>query len=161
MNEKTLVYGLGKEYQEHKAWVAAHFNVTGYCDQDASRMPDEGAVRKEDLKERLTEFDIVLVTADPVSIAADLIEEFDVPLEKIRVLYSELAQRAIPLRTFYGENAEDSVLMLLCRELGLSFEGLHISRLGRTTLCVSTTRTTSIASERADCSLILCPPSGS
>ena len=130
MNEKTLVYGLGKEYQEHKAWVAAHFNVTGYCDQDASRMPDEGAVRKKDLKERLTEFDFVLVTADPVSIAADLIEEFGVPLAKIRVLYYELAQRAIPLSTFYGENAEDAVLMLLCRELGLSFEGLSYLEIG-------------------------------
>lgn len=130
MNEKTLVYGLGKEYQEHKAWVAAHFNVTGYCDQDASRMPDEGAVRKEDLKERLAEFDLVLVTADPVSIVADLLEEFHVPLEKIRVLYYELAKQVPPLRTFYGENAEDAVLMLLCRELGLSFEGLSYLEIG-------------------------------
>ena len=130
MNEKTLVYGLGKEYQENQNWVAAHFNVTGYCDQDVSRMPTEKAVRKEELKKRLAEFDIVLVTADPVSIVADLIEEFSVPLAKIRVLYYELAQREIPLRTFYGENAEDAVLMLLCRELGLSFEGLSYLEIG-------------------------------
>ena len=130
MNEKTLVYGLGKEYQENQNWVAAHFNVTGYCDQDVSRMPTEKAVRKEELKKRLAEFDLVLVTADPVSIVADLIEEFSVPLAKIRVLYYELAQREIPLRTFYGENAEDAVLMLLCRELGLSFEGLSYLEIG-------------------------------
>jgi hypothetical protein len=130
MNEKTLVYGLGKEYQENQDWVAAHFNVTGYCDQDVSRMPTERAVRKEELKKRLAEFDFVLVTADPVSIVADLIEEFSVPLAKIRVLYYELAQREIPLRTFYGENAEDAVLMLLCREIGLSFEGLSYLEIG-------------------------------
>mgnify|MGYP000872559993 FL=1 len=130
MNEKTLVYGLGKEYQENQDWVAAHFNVTGYCDQDVSRMPTERAVRKEELKKRLVGFDFVLVTADPVSIVADLIEEFSVPLAKIRVLYYELAQREIPLRTFYGENAEDAVLMLLCRELGLSFEGLSYLEIG-------------------------------
>ena len=121
MNERTLVYGLGKEYQEHREWVATHFHVTGYCDQDVTRMPPEGAVCKDELKERFAEFDLVLVTADPVSIVADLLEEFHVPLEKIRVLYYELAKQVPPLRTFYGENAEDAVLMLLCRELGLSF----------------------------------------
>ena len=130
MNERTLVYGLGKEYQEHREWVAAHFHVTGYCDQDVTRMPPEGAVCKDELKERLAEFDLVLVTADPVSIVTDLLEEFHVPLEKIRVLYYELAKQVPPLRTFYGENAEDAVLMLLCRELGLSFEGLSYLEIG-------------------------------
>lgn len=130
MNERTLVYGLGKEYQEHREWVATHFRVTGYCDQDVTRMPPEGAVCKDELKERLAEFDLVLVTADPVSIVADLLEEFHVPLEKIRVLYYELAKQVPPLRTFYGENAEDAVLMLLCRELGLSFEGLSYLEIG-------------------------------
>ena len=130
MNERTLVYGLGKEYQEHREWVATHFHVTGYCDQDVTRMPPEGAVCKDDLKERLAEFDLVLVTADPVSIVADLLEEFHVPLEKIRVLYYELAKQVPPLRTFYGENAEDAVLMLLCRELRLSFEGLSYLEIG-------------------------------
>ena len=130
MNGRTLVYGLGKEYQENKDWVAAHFNVTGYCDQDVSRMPAKGAVRKEELKERLGDFDIVLVTADPVSIAADLLDEFGVPIEKIRVLYYELTQQETPLRTFYGENAEDAVLMVLCREMGLPFEGLSYLEIG-------------------------------
>ena len=130
MNERTLVYGLGKEYQEHKDWVAANFNVTGYCDQAAQRIPECGAVRKEELRTRLAEFDLVLVTADPVSIVTDLIEEFGVPMEKIRVLYYELAQRERPLRTFYGENAEDAVLMLLVRELGLSLKGLSYLEIG-------------------------------
>ena len=93
-------------------------------------MPPEGAVCKDELKERLAEFDLVLVTADPVSIVADLLEEFHVPPEKIRVLYYELAKQVPPLRTFYGENAEDAVLMLLCRELGLSFEGLSYLEIG-------------------------------
>lgn len=130
MNERTLVYGLGKEYQENKDWVAENFNVTGYCDQVVERMPAEGAVRKEELRKRLSEFDLVLVTADPVSIVADLLEEFSVPLEKIRVLYYELAKRELPLRTFYGENAEDAVLMLLCSEIGLPLKELTYLEIG-------------------------------
>ena len=130
MNERTLVYGLGREYQEHKDWVAANFNVTGYCDQVVERLPACGAVRREELKEHLAAFDLVLVTADPVSIVADLLEEFGVPLEKIRVLYYELAQREMPLRTFYGENAEDAVLMLLVSELGLPLNGLSYLEIG-------------------------------
>jgi len=130
MNERTLVYGLGREYQEHKAWVAENFNVTGYCDQVVERLPACGAVRREELKEHLAAFDLVLVTADPVSIVADLIEEFGVPMEKIRVLYYELAQREMPLRTFYGENAEDAVLMLLVSELGLPLNGLSYLEIG-------------------------------
>lgn len=130
MNERTLVYGLGREYQEHKDWVAANFNVTGYCDQVVERLPACGAVRREELKEHLAAFDLVLVTADPVSIVADLIEEFGVPMEKIRVLYYELAQREMPLRTFYGENAEDAVLMLLVSELGLPLNGLSYLEIG-------------------------------
>lgn len=130
MNERTLVYGLGKEYQENKDWVAENFNVTGYCDQVVERLPTCGAVRREELKEHLAAFDLVLVTADPVSIVADLIEEFGVPMEKIRVLYYELAQREMPLRTFYGENAEDAVLMLLVSELGLPLNGLSYLEIG-------------------------------
>lgn len=130
MNERTLVYGLGKEYQENKDWVAENFNVTGYCDQVVERMPKGHAVHKEELRKRLSEFDLVLVTADPVSIVADLREEFGVPMEKIRVLYYEFAKRERPLRTFYGENAEDAVLMLLCSELGLPLKGLSYLEIG-------------------------------
>ena len=130
MNERTLVYGLGKEYQENKDWVAENFNVTGYCDQVVERMPKGRAVHKEELRERISEFDLMLVTADPVSIVADLREEFGVPMEKIRVLYYELAKRERPLRTFYGENAEDALLMLLCSELGLPIKGLSYLEIG-------------------------------
>ena len=130
MNGNTLVYGLAGDYEENKEWIASHFHVTGYCDQDESRLPAMGAVRKEELRERLGAFDIVLVTADPVSIVEDLIRTFDVPEEKIRVLFYEMAKEESALRRFYGENAEDALLMLLCGELGLPLRGLAYLEIG-------------------------------
>lgn len=130
MNGNTLVYGLAHDYEEHQDWIAAHFHVTGYCDQDESRLPAAGAVRKEELRDRLGEFDIVLVTADPVSIVEDLIRTFDVPEEKIRVLFYEMAKEEPALRRFYGENAEDALLMLVCGELGLPLRGLTYIEVG-------------------------------
>lgn len=130
MNGNTLVYGLAKDYEEHKDWIAAHFHVTGYCDQDESRLPAAGAVRKAELRDRLGEFDIVLVTADPVSIVEDLIRTFHVPEEKIRVLFYEMAKEEPALRRFYGENAEDALLMLVCGELGLPLAGLTYLEIG-------------------------------
>lgn len=130
MNGNTLVYGLAKDYEDNKEWIASHFHVTGYCDQDESRLPAMGAVRKEELRDRLGEFDLVLVTADPVSIVEDLVSEFDVPEEKIRVLFYEMAQEEHMIRRFYGENAEDALLMLLCGELGLPLAKLTYLEIG-------------------------------
>jgi len=130
MNGNTLVYGLAKDYEDNKEWIASHFHVTGYCDQDESRLPATGAVRKEELRDRLGEFELVLVTADPVSIVEDLIRTFRVPEEKIRVLFYEMAKEEPALRRFYGENAEDALLMLVCGELGLPLAGLTYIEIG-------------------------------
>ena len=130
MNGNTLVYGLAGDYEENKEWIASHFHVTGYCDQDESRLPAMGAVRKEELRDRLGEFDLVLVTADPVSIVEDLVAEFDVPEEKIRVLFHEIAAQETSLRSFYSENAEDAVIALLCHELAMSIKGLTYLEVG-------------------------------
>lgn len=126
----TLVYGLHTDYEANKAWIEEHFHVTGYFDQDESRLPAKGGIKKAELKKALAAADIVLVTADPVSIVGDLMEEYDCPREKIRVLFYELEQMPKSLRTFHGERCEDAALLLLCCELGLSFSELRYLEIG-------------------------------
>ena len=124
MKKNTLVYGLSKDYFENEEWIHKHYEITGCCDQDRSRLLPTIGVPKEELKDHLHEFETVLIAADPVSIVADLVDVFDVPLEKIEVLFYEMDKESQAKIQFYGNDSEDAALLLLFHQLG--YEGKDV-----------------------------------
>jgi len=130
MHEQTLVYGLGKEYLEYEEWIHKHFFVKGYCDQDEQKLPIENGLTKQELKNRIDEFDTILVTADPVSIVADLIDEFSLPYDRIKVLFYEAKILNSAATVFYGENLEDAALMYLFENLGFKADDIKYVEIG-------------------------------
>lgn len=130
MFKNTLVYGLSKDYIINEAWINEHYDVTGATDQDESRLPAGIGIKKTELKKRINDFDTILVCADPVSIVADLVDEFSVPMEKIQVLYYELDKSSKNYLRFYGNDREDAALLLLFEQLGYKGRDVRYLEIG-------------------------------
>ena len=130
MYKKTLVYGLSRDYYEHEQWIKARYEITGCCDQDRTRLLPGIGIPKEEIKKCLHEFDTILVTADPVSIVADLVDEFGADLTKIQVLFYELVKDNHAQIQFFGDDNEDAALLLLFNQLGYSSKDVRYLEIG-------------------------------
>ena len=130
MRKNTLVYGLGKDYFDNEDWIHKHYEVTGCCDQDNSRLLQGTGIPKKCLKERIHEFETILIAADPVSIIADLVDVFHVPLEKIAVLFYEMDKDSQAKIRFYGNDNEDAALLLLFQQMGYTKKDVKYVEIG-------------------------------
>jgi len=69
-------------------------------------------------------------SADPVSIVADLKEIYHVPVDKIRVLFYELAMQDTAIQQFNGSFSEDAALMCLACKLGMDISEVKYLEIG-------------------------------
>ena len=130
MLKKTMVWGLDKDYVDNKDWIEKKYNIAGYYDTNVSKLPAVGGITKAELADRVNEFDKILVAADPPAIVRSLIDVYNVPIEKIDVLFYELLEKDGPEMVFYGENNEDAVLMLLFEKMGLAVKDIKYLEIG-------------------------------
>lgn len=127
---KTLIWGLDKDYINNKEWIEENYQLTGYYDANASKLPKEGGLTKADLVDKINEFDKILVAADPPAIVRSLMEVYNIPIEKIDVLFYELLKKEGPEVTFFGETNEDAALLLLFNKLNLPIEDVRYLEIG-------------------------------
>jgi len=63
-------------------------------------------------------------SADPVSIVADLKEIYHVPVDKIRVLFYELAMQDTAIQQFNGSFSEDAGVFFFRGKIGMDNRGV-------------------------------------
>lgn len=129
-NKRTLVYGLHTDFQKYRNWIEEHFDVKGYYDADETRLPDKYGIHSDEISNCINDFDIVLITADPVSIMMDLIMMYHVNKEKIKVLYYELIDSNRVSFPFYGSMTEDAVLALILEQLRVDPSDINYLEIG-------------------------------
>lgn len=127
---KVLVWGLDKDYRDNKEWIEKNYDVEGYYDSNESKIVMKKGIHKKDLQDRINEFDLILVAGDPPSIVGEIVDNYNVPIEKIRVLFYELLKDDEEEITFFGENSEDAVLLLLFEKLGLTMDKISYLEIG-------------------------------
>lgn len=126
--QKVIVYGLGHDFDMDKNLIHEKYNVVGYCDRDVSKSAVYGdkQIKREQLKERLQDCDLLLLTVarDRMDIVHDLILNFGIPLSKIWFFRHTGAEDSfphvglLPKHIFYGQFYDDAVLWLLFEQLG-------------------------------------------
>ena len=126
----TLVYGLHTDFVKNRRWIEENFNVKGYYDADESRLPNENGIKNSEIKEKIKDFELILVCADPVSIVMDLKEEFNIPIERVKILFYELVKYANIQMSFNGSMTEDAVLMLILSKIGIELDKVSYLEIG-------------------------------
>lgn len=141
--QKVIAYGLGHDFNLDKKLIHEKYDVVGYCDRDASKSEAYGnkQIKREQLKERLKECDLLLLTAarDRMDIVHDLIINFGIPLSKIWFFRHTGAEESFPHAgllpyspkySFYGQFYDDAVLWLLFAQLGYKPTHVHYLEIG-------------------------------
>ena len=126
----TLIWGLGQDYLDNKAWIENNFDISAYYDSDEKKIPLQKGISKEQLRHSVNQFDTILVTGDPPSIVDDLIENYGVADSRIKILFYELLKHGDAERYFYGESLEDAVLQLLLIEMGIAIKDVIYLEIG-------------------------------
>ncbi|MBR1773115.1 MAG: hypothetical protein IJ749_04380 [Eubacterium sp.] len=127
---KTLVWGLDKDYYDNREWIESNFDDLYYYDANEKKLPLYNAIKKEDLDNTLSEFDCILVAADPPSIIDLLVNQYKISLSKIKVLFYEILKYNAEEIKFFGESNEDAVIMLLLSRLGISLKDARYLEIG-------------------------------
>ena len=130
MKEKTLIWGLDKDYYDNRGWIESNYNPTAYFDSNIYKLPSENGITKAELPYRINEFDKILISADPPAIIRELLDVYKVPVEKIDILFYELLKKERPEITLYGENNEDAVLLLLANKLNIPVNEIRYIEIG-------------------------------
>lgn len=126
MKQKVIVYGLGENFQIDCAAIHEKYDVVGYCDRDERKfvlLPEgSNTISRAQLKEFLASCDFVLLAMsyNRFDIAQDLVVNLDIPADKIGFFrYSgELDEENALVHNgmeFYGQFADDAVLLILMR----------------------------------------------
>lgn len=134
--KKIIVYGLGKQYEDHREWIHKTFCVTGYCDSDGEKLKNyEPAVELKKINE--LEYDYVLITTANVIYITEITQQllsYGVERRKIRILqYEESLQGilgACPKAVSWSGMWEDLIIDRIFRELGISYDDMRYIELG-------------------------------
>lgn len=128
---KTLVYGMGKFFEENKEIICKHYNVAGYCDRDVKKIKNiQGGVDRECLCAHIDEYDEILVCAAPMSIVPELIGGLKIPAEKITVFKGLVEENTPGMMAFHGDRNDDAALLLAAALMGLKLSSLHYLEIG-------------------------------
>ena len=130
-SKRTIVYGLGEIYQKNKDRIHSLYHVVGYCDRNRNCIPDVRGITREQLASGEIPYDILLISASPVRIILDLIENLNIPEQKIHVLfYDDVARLSHRELCFYGASNEDAAILFLMKFLGFDFTNLRYLEIG-------------------------------
>lgn len=128
---KTLVYGMGKIFEENEDIICRHYNVVGYCDKDLKKIKKyPGGVDRKFLCAHIDDYDEILVCAAPMSIVPELIGELKIPAEKIKVFKAQVEENTSGMMSFHGDRNDDAALLLAAALMGLNFSSLHYLEIG-------------------------------
>jgi len=131
MGDRVVVYGLGKVFHKNKSKILERYNVIGFSDKNKSKCPTElNYIAWETLQERANEYDVLLVTAQPIVIIPDLVNNLDIPIEKIRVFSYDAVNYLQDSVEFYGEHLEDAAVMLLLKMLNYDLKKVKYLEIG-------------------------------
>ncbi len=122
MKPKVIIYGLGKFFEENIDAVLSNYDVIGYCDTDTSKIQAYGTqgIKIEDLRSQLNLCDYILITIKSFAlILPELIEQYTIPVEKLRVYNTEQINDSCCRYYFHGEFSEDAVVVMALQELGV------------------------------------------
>lgn len=154
MKPRTIVYGLGKRFQQYFYEIHDTYNVVGYCDANPDKVAMfRNGIAKEKLAERQNESEQILITLGNgrvrFSVAVEMINRYRI--DAGRIVFFDLPTEAPALRTrkdtlyhpemiFWGQSNEDAVIYLLSYQMHLElgtltyFEsGLRDLRVGSVT----------------------------
>lgn len=133
--ERVVVYGLGRNYQENKAWIEKQYSVIGYCDKDENKLK---AVSKPIVRAELGDWqnkvDKILVTLDrPWDIINDLQSNYGVDISKIELFVPKESIRkgvVFPEQLFFAPYNEDALILLAINKLGLNLRNVKYLEYG-------------------------------
>lgn len=135
MQEKIVIYGLGRAYEKKKESIEKHYGKTAivaHCDSNAEKVRQyEKGILPRELAEHIGEYDKVVITSyDILGIYNDLVDKLNIPTDKIECfLYEELPYKDAEI-TFYGEHLEDAVLFMLLKQMGQDFQKIRYLEIG-------------------------------
>lgn len=135
IEERTVVYGLGRMFAKRYAQIHEEYNVVGYCDADSgNRERFAKSLSPEELSSKASSYDVLLVTPrQGFDIASELVTKHGVDSSKIRLLCKPVLvlpvagkkSSYLPDIVMHGKYVEDLAILYLCRTLDLECKHLH------------------------------------
>jgi len=135
----TLVYGLGGYFRENEEYISAHYGNLTFCDRNPELLEKyKPSISRNDIEKNIDKFDkllLVIQNYDLPTVVSELML-MGVPFYKFEILYYTLQNKDAPTSdyffgmTFFGQFADDSVLMWLCRQIGLQVSELSYLEIG-------------------------------
>lgn len=134
--KKTIVYGLGKQFEEHRQWIENAYCIIGYCDSDVEKLKEfEPAVRVEGISG--LEYDFILITSSNVIYISEITRQllsYGIQRRKIKILQYEESMQGIlgicPKVVSWSGMWEDLVIDRIFTNLEIDYNDMRYIELG-------------------------------
>ncbi len=132
---KTIVYGLGGMFARYNGYIHKNYHVVGYCDRDISKLEkiETGRFYRSMLMERQELYDSVLVTVfgseATRDILKDLVDNLNIPCNKIRFLHYDMLDKEKPYISF-GQYGEDLSITCALKAVFPNFSEIRYLEIG-------------------------------
>lgn len=134
--EKIIVYGLGKQFEEHRQEIEGTYCIAGYCDSDEEKLKKfDPVVRLENIGRQ--EYDFVLITSSNIIYISEIIQQLavcGVERKKIKVLQYEESMQGIlgagPQVVSWSGMWEDLVIDRIFGKLNIDYDNINYIELG-------------------------------
>ncbi len=133
MKPRTIVYGLGKRFQQYFYEIHETYNVVGYCDANPGKTAMfSNGMTKEELATRQDEYDQILITLAGairrMAVVVEMIKCYEIDALKFAFFDVQSETPALregkdtlyhPEMVFWGKNNEDAVIYWLSCQMKL------------------------------------------